>query len=151
EEEDTDLHRLKRLAELEKSRGESPSKESPLETAPEVPSQTPPEIPQGAQKPKEPPPQKAPAPSEEKKEATVEKAEALPPFGIGKVEKILEFMGGLVFLLFLLDASFEGLWAGSPFAKFTIGATLLCVLVSVFFILKRGNFHIGVETTVSAF
>jgi Big-like domain-containing protein/von Willebrand factor type A domain-containing protein/VWA domain-containing protein len=154
EEEDTDLHRLKKLAELERSRAASLSKESPQEPSAETPRGPPegsPEVPDVSQQRKEVPPQEILAPSEAKKETSTEKAEPSAPSGIGKAGKILEFVGGLLFLLLLLDASIEGLSAGSPLSKFTIGATLLCILVSVFFILKRGNFHIGVETTVCAF
>jgi hypothetical protein len=64
---------------------------------------------------------------------------------------MIEFLIGVFLLLIILDAGIEGLAVGSPLSATIFAVLVLCVAANVIFIFKRGNFHVGVETTACAF
>lgn len=149
DEEDTDLHRLKKQREMEleeKKAQDLPEPQKPVkELAP------PPRVEQKDTEAKE----------EMKTPNTKEKAKHLwkeftsfttleaPPQS--RLAKIVEFLGGLFLLLVLLDVCIEGLALASPLVPISVGVTLLCVVVNVYFIIRRGNFHAGLELSAWAF
>ncbi|GEM_PF-3534718 len=145
DEEDTDLHGLKK-----KKQRQKPPPEAPSQTHSEkVPSQSPPpSTPHASQKVSQ---------TSDKKEKAKKIWKELTSFTIleappqSSFAKIVEFVGGLVLLLLLLDICIEGLALTSPLSSVSIAVTILCVLVNVFFIVRKGNFHVGLELSSWAF
>jgi Mg-chelatase subunit ChlD len=101
-----------------------------------------------------PKPQKETAAEKKEKAPWLQRlAESIPPEAEvpqSKWVKITEFAVGILLLFALFDASIEGLAVASPLSMLTVAATLACLLINVFFVFKRGNFHVGVEASVLA-
>jgi len=149
EEEDTNLHGKEKKQ--EKSAPSEAQKDStpPVKGTPVSPK----EPPSKKEKPSESVrgalkrPTEEPPPSKKERER-IAHVEAGPP--IPQWVKILEFVIGVFLLLILLDAGIEGLAVGSPLSGIVFGVLVLCLVVNVIFIFRRGNFHVGVETTACA-
>jgi hypothetical protein len=146
EEEDTNLHGKEKKSEespLEaQKKGAAPLKTEA--TPPKDPSSKKEKIPESVKGPSKRSSEEVAPPSKREREK-ITPVEAGPP--IPQWVKILEFVIGLFLLLILLDAGIEGLAVGSPLSGTIFGVLILCLAVNVIFIFRRGNFHVGVETT----
>lgn len=147
DEEDTDLHRLKKQKEIEEKEKQeaekAKAKEKPIESVSKASGNVSAETSH---------PKTSDAKEKAKhlwKEFTSFTTLEAPPQS--RSAKIIEFVAGLFLLLLLLDVCIEGLAAASPLVSVSVGVSSLCVLVNVYFIIRKGNFHAGLEWSAWSF
>ncbi|MFO1519046.1 MAG: Ig-like domain-containing protein [bacterium] len=154
DEEDTDLHRLKKaekeIAEEKPVEGEPAIQKEEVEKSVPVRTEKEQPITPSAVK-KESRKEKKEKVSPKKEEPKKEISSVTEEVSQGKAMRGAELLLGLVFLMMLLDAGIEGLAVASPLSTLTMLATLVCLGVNIFSIFKKGNYKTGLEVTACVF
>lgn len=154
DDEDTDLHRLRKQKELELAEKKETAQEEVKAKAQEFavePTTSPSDFENSSQI------------SEKSSKGTNAKQKAkhlwkeltnftnIAPPPQSRFAKIVEFAGGSILLLALLDVCIEALASASPLVPLSVAVVILSVLVNVYFIIRKGNFYAGLEVSVWAF